>query len=74
MTVWATKLGIPAVMVNDEFSAYGYQGFLDFGQRILDILTNRNFIRQLAEHTQLPYTGWWLEQDAFRFLREAGKE
>jgi nitrogenase molybdenum-iron protein alpha chain len=73
MTVWATKLGIPSIMVNDEFSAYGYQGFLDFGQRILDILTNRNFIRQLAEHARLPYTDWWLEQDAFSFLRENSK-
>ncbi|MDR3349908.1 MAG: hypothetical protein LBO03_10010 [Acidaminococcales bacterium] len=74
MTVWATKLGIPAIMVNDEFSAYGYQGFLDFGQRILDIMTNRNFIRQLSEHTRMPYTDWWMEQDAFRFLRETGRE
>jgi nitrogenase molybdenum-iron protein alpha chain len=74
MTVWATKLGVPSVMINDEFSAYGYQGFIDFGHRVLDVLTNRNFTRKLAERAQLPYTDWWLEQDSFKFLQSDREE
>lgn len=69
-TVWATKLGIPSIMIADEFSAYGYQGLVDFGHRLADVLTNRNLAKNLAHHVKLPYTNWWLEQDSFTFLQE----
>ena len=69
-TVWATKMGIPSIMIADEFSAYGYQGLVDFGYRLVDIVTNRNLAKNLALHVKLPYTKWWLEQDSFKFLQE----
>lgn len=70
MTVWATKLGIPSIMIGDEYTAYGYQGLVDFGFRVLDALTNRNFVKKLSARVTLPYTDWWMEQDSFTFLQD----
>jgi nitrogenase molybdenum-iron protein alpha chain len=69
-TVWATKLGIPSVMVADEFSAFGYQGLIDFGYRLSDALTNRSLAKNLSAHIKMPYTDWWMAQDSFTFLEE----
>lgn len=69
-TVWATKLGIPSVMVADEYSAYGYQGLIDFGYRLIDAVTNRSFAKNLSTRIRMPYTDWWLKQDSFTFLAE----
>ncbi|HWR56468.1 MAG TPA: nitrogenase component 1 [Negativicutes bacterium] len=68
--VWATKMGIASVMVADEFTAFGYQGILDFGYLLLDAVTNRSLAKNLASRLKLPYTGWWLRQNGFRFLAE----
>lgn len=67
-TVWATKLGIPSVMVADEFSAFGYQGLIDFGYRLSDALTNQSLAKNLSSRVKMPYTNWWMEQDSFIFL------
>lgn len=69
-TVWATKLGIPSVMVVDEYSAFGYQGLIDFGHRLNDAVTNRSLARNLAKRIKLPYTDWWMQQNTFAFLAE----
>lgn len=69
-TVWATKLGIPTVMVADEYSAFGYNGLIDFAYRLIDAVTNRSLVKNLAARTKLPYTQWWLEQDSFHFLEK----
>jgi nitrogenase molybdenum-iron protein alpha chain len=68
--VWATKMGIPSVMVADEYSAFSYQGLLDFGYRIIDALTNRSLARNLSRRSKLPYTKWWYQQDTFKYLEE----
>ncbi len=68
--VWATKMGITSIMVADEFSAFGYQGLVDFGYRIIDSLANRSLAKNLASRVKLPYTDWWLAQDSFNFLKE----
>jgi len=68
--VWATKMGIPTVMVADEYSAFSYQGLLDFGYRIIDALTNRSQARNLSRRSKLPYTEWWFKQDPFKYLEE----
>lgn len=67
-TVWAVKLGIPTVMVADEYSAFGYQGLIDFAYRLIDTVTNRSLVKNLAARARLPYTQWWLQQDSFTFL------
>jgi nitrogenase molybdenum-iron protein alpha chain len=69
-SVWATKMGITSVMVADEFSAFGYQGLVDFGYRIIDSLANRSLAKNLAARIKLPYTDWWLGQDSFSLLKE----
>lgn len=72
-SVWATKVGIPTIMISDEYSAFGYQGTIDFGHRIIDALTNNSLARNLAKRVKLPYTDWWLEKEPFEFLESENK-
>lgn len=58
----ASRLGIPAIPLGDEHHAVGYQGILNMGESILNILAHRKFHQDLAAHTRLPYKKWWLEQ------------
>ncbi|GHU05106.1 hypothetical protein FACS1894205_4490 [Alphaproteobacteria bacterium] len=58
----ASRLGIPAIPLGDEHHAVGYQGILNMGESILNILSGRKFHQDLARHTKLPYKKWWLEQ------------
>jgi nitrogenase molybdenum-iron protein alpha chain len=51
-SVWAAKLGITAVPVIDEYTAFGHRGLVNFGYRIIDNLTNRNFVTRLAEQVK----------------------
>jgi nitrogenase molybdenum-iron protein alpha chain len=67
-TVWAMKLGIPAICVYDEYAIFGYRGLLNFGTWILDVVTNRSFTANLSKRVKLPYTDWWFEQDNDHFL------
>jgi len=69
-SVWATKMGIASVPVTDEYAAFAVQGIVDLGHRLLDALKNRSLAKRLASRIALPYTKWWLEQDAFTFLEE----
>ncbi|MFZ4858291.1 MAG: nitrogenase component 1 [Desulfuromonadaceae bacterium] len=71
-SVWATKMGIASYMITDEYAAFGYNGILNFGNVILDKLTNRSLARKLAERIKLPYTDWWIEQDSFSLLQAEG--
>lgn len=74
LSVWATKVGIPTIMVSDEYSSFGYQGTLDFGHRIIDALTNNSLARNLAKRIKLPYTDWWYDQEPFKYLESETKE
>ncbi len=69
-SVWAAKLGIMAVPVIDEYSAFGWRGLVNFGWRIIDSLTNRRFVENLAARISLPYTPWWFEQEPHAFLEK----
>lgn len=59
----ASKLGIPAAPLGDEHIAVGYDGMINLGETILDILARKKFHNDIKEHVRLPYTKWWLEQD-----------
>lgn len=61
-TVWAMKLGIPALCLYDEYAIFGYRGLYNFAQSILDVVTNRSFTDNLKRRVKLPYTEWWLNQ------------
>lgn len=70
----ASRLGIPAIPLGDEHHAVGYQGMLNLGESILDVLAHRKFHADLAAHTRLPYKRSWLEQkDPFVLARRADR-
>jgi nitrogenase molybdenum-iron protein alpha chain len=58
----ASRLGIPAIPLGDEHHAVGYQGMLNMGESILNVLAHRKFHQDVAAHTKLPYKRWWLSQ------------
>lgn len=68
MTLWGAKLGVPTLLIGDEQFGFGYQGILNYAERILETLDNKEFVTNLAKHSSMPYTKWWLEQDPFTFL------
>ncbi|HEY3362885.1 MAG TPA: nitrogenase component 1 [Methanosarcina sp.] len=68
VTLWGAKFGIPTLLVGDEQFGFGYQGILNYAERILETLDNREFVTNLAKHSTMPYTKWWLEQDPYSFL------
>ncbi|HEY8803905.1 MAG TPA: nitrogenase component 1 [Clostridium sp.] len=67
----ASKMGIPAAPLGDEHHALGYQGILNLGETILDILAHKKFHLDISAHTKLPYKQWWLDQkDPFVLAKE----
>ncbi|MDP4176711.1 MAG: nitrogenase component 1 [Bacillota bacterium] len=58
----ASRMGIPAAPLGDGHHAIGYQGILNLGETILEILARKKFHTDLKENVELPYTDWWLEQ------------
>ena len=67
----ASRMGIPAAPLGDEHHALGYQGILNLGETILDILAHKKFHLDIAAHTKLPYKQWWLDQeDPFVLAKE----
>ncbi|CDM67478.1 oxidoreductase/nitrogenase component 1 [Clostridium bornimense] len=58
----ASRLGIPAAPLGDEHIAIGYQGIINLGEAILDVLAHKKFHNDLKEHVKLPYKKWWLDQ------------
>jgi nitrogenase molybdenum-iron protein alpha chain len=69
-SVWSTKMGIATHMLTDEFTAFGYGGLVNFGNILVDKLTNRALAKRLAQRIKLPYTSWWLAQDSFSFIQD----
>ena len=69
MTLWGAKLGIPALLVGDEHYSMGYEGLVQYGERIVETLENDEFVKNLAKHSQNPYTKWWMEQEPYTFLK-----
>jgi len=47
---------------------FGYDGILRYAERIAETLDNTEFVTNLAKHSSMPYTKWWLEQDPYTFL------
>lgn len=66
-TVWAMKLGIPAICVYDEYAIFGYRGLLNFASSIHDVVTNRSYTDNLSKRVKLPYTDWWFRQRTDHF-------
>lgn len=64
---FVAKLGIPVVQMNDEFQIFGYQGLYNFARSIADLFNNRSLVEALKKNCTLPYTSWWLKQEANKF-------
>jgi nitrogenase molybdenum-iron protein alpha chain len=73
-TVWAMKLGIPALCVFDEYAIFGYRGLLNFAYSVYDVVTNRSYTENLSKRVKLPYTDWWFKQNNNHFLRKEENE
>jgi len=58
----ASRLGIPAIPLGDEHHPLGYQGLLNLGESILDVLAHRKFHQDLAAHARIPYKKSWLAE------------
>lgn len=58
----AGKLGIPAAPLGDEHIAIGYQGMINLGETILQIIARKKFSEDIRDHVKLPYKKWWLDQ------------
>ena len=74
MTLWGAKLGIPSLLVGDEHYGMGYEGLVNYGERIIETLENDEFVKNLAKHAINPYTKWWLEQPTDYFLQGGKKK
>jgi len=74
MAVWGAKLGIPTFLMGDEHFGLGYQGLINYGQKISDTIANPAYVKNLAKYSKLPYTGWWLDQEPFAFLGKGAVE
>lgn len=74
MSVWGAKLGIPTFLMGDEHFGLGYEGLLNYGHKILDVLSTKEFFENIAAHSELPYTDWWLQQNPYAFLGGEGDD
>ena len=72
-TAFAVKQGIPTYFMSNEYIMFGYKHTLQFANSLVDRVTNKSFVRNLAKNTKLPYKEWWYEQetDLFQGRQEA---
>lgn len=71
MTLWGAKFGIPSLLIGDEHYGMGYEGIVNYGERILEVIENDEFVKNLEKHAVNPYTKWWLEQQP-DFFQQGG--
>lgn len=69
MTLWGAKLGIPSLLIGDEHYSMGYEGLINYGERLLEVIENDEFVKNLEKHAINPYTKWWLQQEPNYFLK-----
>lgn len=73
MAVWGIKYGVPTLLWANENLSFAYQGLINFGERVAELLENDEFVKNVAEHSELPYTDWWMNQDPYFFLKNKEK-
>jgi nitrogenase molybdenum-iron protein alpha chain len=71
LTTIGSRLGIPSIFEGDANYSIGYEGVVKMGRRLLEALRTKPLVENIARHTKLPYTAWWLaEPDPFYFDEE----
>ena len=66
----AIRLGIPVVPEGDKNFSISYDGILKLGRRAARALRTQKVIKNLSKHTKLPYTDWWLSDEADTYAFE----
>lgn len=66
LRAWTVKMGISTLWIEDEFEFYGYKGIFQFAQRLLDLINNKNFIKNINKHSKLPYREWWMRENLLK--------
>lgn len=70
MSLWGAKFGIPSIQIDDEHFCMGYEGLVDYGERLITVMENNEFVLNLHKHAINPYTKWWFDQDPDYFKKE----
>ncbi len=68
MTLWGAKFGIPSLLIGDEHFSMGYEGIVNYGNKLIEVIENDEFVKNFSKHAINPYTRWWLEQESGKFL------
>ena len=55
-------LGIPTLVEGNRNFSIAYDGIISLGRRALNAFKTRKFVENIAEHVELPYTEWWMNQ------------
>ena len=71
-SVWAAKTGIPTIPVyHGGYTYVGYAGVFEIARRAWRVLANPGFNRRLKQHVRQPYQAQWLQDNAFKYIKEA---
>lgn len=62
-----SKLGIPSFQVTDANLGIAYDGVIELGNKIYETLRTKKLVENIAKHSEIPYTDWWLKQDPYIF-------
>ncbi|HBF38054.1 MAG TPA: nitrogenase [Firmicutes bacterium] len=66
---WAAKQGLPIFPIFGQSVNYmGYSGVFELARRLVRVLKNPVFNRNLAANTHLPYFEDWYKQDPFTYI------
>jgi len=71
LTTLATRIGIPVILEGDANYSIGYEGVIRMGRRIDEAIRTRKLALNIAKHSKLPYTKWWLEEENPFYFEEA---
>lgn len=74
LTSLGTKLGIPTLFEGDANFSIGYDGVLKMGKRVTEALATKRLVSNIAAHSKLPYTKWWLEDRPETVWEGSGKK
>jgi nitrogenase molybdenum-iron protein alpha chain len=69
-TPYAVSKGIPAMDVDIGLIVMGYRGLAYFGDLLVEILHNTNFIRKLGQRYRSPFSEAFEQIEPFGFYRE----
>ena len=70
----SVQLGIPVVIEGDKDFSIAYEGVPNLARRVERSIRTKGFVKNIAEHSKLPYTEWWLDKETSPYYFESKKE